>query len=534
MSGSEFQTLIELLEYRAVCDAGREALFVEGKSWTYGELWEETRRFAATLTAKGFQKRDRLVIAIPNRVEFFAGLFGCQLVGVVPVLVSPEQSLRRLGKTAATYRARGVLLDSLPLARAEEERENEALVLESKEPVQLLAIGQRCSFPVPKRFPQVEASDVAFVLMTSGSTGDPKAVQLTHANVMANLRMMSSRMRITSGDVFISWLPTFHDMGLVLMSLTPLLERARFVLLPVRSSPHAWLSSITDFGGTVIAAPDFGYRYCLYAVRQSSKYRLGSLRLALNAAEPVRANTITSFERRFGLHGVIVPAYGLAESTAGVSCCEPGEPIWTDQIGRVSVGKPFSNVDIRIQVSETTTESGEGGEILVRSPSNTIGYLDEFVRSSEPFDEDDWIRTGDCGYLDESGRLFVTARLRDLIIQAGRNLPPALIEEVVDEIRFVRYSGVVGIETHRRSGEQAVVFAELRRPSLEEEEYALIGRQIVSHIHLELGFRPGRVVLVRPRTIPRTRTGKIMRAELRERFLKGELSNSASILYSTE
>jgi acyl-CoA synthetase (AMP-forming)/AMP-acid ligase II len=524
MPAREFETLVDLLEVRAAENPDHEALFVEGRWWSFRELWWESQRFAGYLAERGNEPGARLIVAIPNRVEFFVAFYGCQLAGLIPVPVCPDYSIRRIRSLALLCRAPAIVC-------SEEKHLTEGQETSPEDDIELLTVGKGGARSSRRRFPRVEASDVALILMTSGSTGDSKAVQLTHSNILANLRSMIPRMKITSRDVFVSWLPTFHDMGLILMTLAPFHQGARLVLLPARSHPNLWLRSIEEYGGSVIASPDFGYRYCLYAVRKASGYQCGSLRLALNAAEPVRARTIADFETRFGLDHVFVPAYGLAESTAGVSCCEPGCPIRIDDEGRVSVGQPFPGVQVRIEEEAGAGSERREGEILVKSPSNTVGYLDGSGRTTGLTDPDGYLRTGDLGYLDPQGQLFITGRMKDMIIQAGRNLAPGEVEEVIDELDVIRYSAAVGIERYRRPGEQVVVFAEVRRPDAGDRFYASLTREIVNELHRQLGFRPGEVYLVRPQTISRTPNGKLRRSYLKEQFLAGELHRSHSILF---
>lgn len=525
-------TLTELLEFRASEKPCREALTAGGRSWSYRELWEQAGRFATYLDAAGNEPGATVLIALPNGAEFFIAYYGCQLANLIPVPVSPEYGSLRIGLIASLCESVAIVVPDASVTGLERSRDFRFKAGSKAKVPRIIGIHSALSGRLKGGLFRPEPSQVAYVQLTSGTTGAAKAVKITHASILSNLRMMIERMRIVESDCFVSWLPTFHDMGLILMSLAPFLQGCKLILLPTKmTSPHQWLRTIESSGASVTASPDFGYRYCLSAVKKGSTYRLDSLRMALNAAEPVRARTVWRFEERFGLHQVLVPAYGLAESTAGVTCCEVGKPIKTDASGRVSVGRPFGGVEVKISNGAHRCESGREGEILVRSPANTLGYLNDSKATAQLIDADGFIHTGDLGYQDSEGELFITGRIKDVIFFAGRSVGPQEIEEVVDDLGFVRYSAAVGIETEQQGGDQLHVFAELRRPEGTGGSYRELLAEIVTSIKVELGFRPSRVYILRPRTIERTKNGKLRRATLKEQFLSGQLSENRSILF---
>jgi acyl-CoA synthetase (AMP-forming)/AMP-acid ligase II len=382
-------------------------------------------------------------------------------------------------------------------------------------------------------FPYVGASDTAYIQFTSGTTGEPKGVQLSHDNVLVNIRQLTAGFGITAEDIFVSWLPAYHDMGLVLMTMVPMALGARLILLPASlRSLRPWLSTIEEHRGTFTAAPDFGYRMALRGADTTDLSDLASLRVALNAAEPVRASTIDSFEGTYGLEGVMIAGYGLAEATVGVSAWEPGKEPLVDEKGVVSVGKPFPEVAISILRGNHLLGHGELGEIVVRSPANTRGYWEEEAATSELFAADGYIRTGDLGYHDAEGNLFVAGRLKQMILQAGRNIAPREVEEIVDSLPFVRRSAAVGVDRGDAAGEQLYIFTEMREGSKPDDE---ICRDrvvsIVDSIHSHLGLRPGRVYLTARRTIPFTANGKVRYIELKEAYQLGLLREQGKLWY---
>ena len=382
-------------------------------------------------------------------------------------------------------------------------------------------------------FPAVAPDDVAFLQYTSGTTGSPKGVMLSHEGLLTNIEQLIEGMALTSSDCFVSWLPVFHDMGLILMTMVPFYLGAKLVLLPTAlANPRPWLAAIARHRGTVTAAPDFAYRLTLRHVREPAGYDVGSLRLALNAAEPVRSSTIEEFERAFGLRHVLIAGYGLAEATVGVSTWPPGTAPLVDARGVVSVGRPFRGIDIQIVEDGRPLAPGRIGEISVRSPANTRGYYGDPAETARLFWRDAYIRTGDLGYLDDAGHLFVTGRLKNMIKHGGESIFPQEAEQIADRLASVRRSVAIGVDAGGPEGEQLYLFAELSRPGgYGEPELYDAAVDVVQAIHAQLGIRPGRVYLLRPHSIPLTGNGKTQHAALRDQYLSGALRASNAILF---
>ena len=254
--------------------------------------------------------------------------------------------------------------------------------------------------------------------------------------------------------------------------------------------------------------------------------------MALNAAEPVRPSTMEGFERAFGLRNVLIAGYGLAEATVGVSSWQPGSPPLVNGRGIVSVGYPFPRIDVQIIENGQPLPSGQSGEIVVRSPANTCGYFSDPAETARLFWGDGYIRTGDLGYLDDLGRLFVTGRLKNIIKHGGETIFPQEAEQIVDLLPFVRRSAAVGIDSGGPEGEQLWVFVELSRPGgYGDPELYDAAVEVVQAIQAHLGIRPGRVYFLRPHSIPLTHNGKTQHAALRDLFLSGALRASNAILF---
>ena len=519
MNPPRLRTLVDLLEERAALTPQQSAFLWEDRPYSFGDLREGANRFAACLMELGVARGDRVLIRLPNGPDFFEAFYGVMRAGAIAVPLFPASGSERIAALAQLCGARVVVVP--------DENGGDVPGLRS-----VSVAAARHSEP-PAAFPEAEPDAVAFLQYTSGSTGSPKGVMLTHRGLLTNVEQLIEGMAITASDCFVSWLPVFHDMGLIFMTMVPFYLGAKLVLLPTTlANPRPWLSAIARHRGTVTAAPDFAYRVALRHVRDPGTYDLSSLRVALDAAEPVRPGTLEAFERAFGLRNVLIAGYGLAEATVGVCTWTPGTAPLVDARGVVSVGRPFPGVDIKIVLDGEPVAVGEVGEIVIHSPANTRGYFSDAAETARLFWRDEYIRTGDLGYLDEAGRLFVTGRIKNIIKHAGATIFPQEPEQIADALGGIRRTAAVGIDSGGPEGEQLYVFAELSRPgSYREPEFQDAAVDVVQAIHAQLGIRPGRVYLLRPHSIPLTANGKTQHAALRHLYSSGELRAGNAILF---
>jgi acyl-CoA synthetase (AMP-forming)/AMP-acid ligase II len=326
-------------------------------------------------------------------------------------------------------------------------------------------------------------------------------------------------------------------MGLIGISFTPPLTATPIWLLPPDlKNPRQWLELITGIRATFTVSPDFGYRNCVRNIHDTSDLDLTSLRSALCGAEPVRPSTIEAFESHFGLKNVVAPCYGLAEATLAVAIWPRGVPRRLDATGRlVSVGTPCRGVSLRIltpldaEVPGPATDLPPGieGEICVQSPGVMRGYYNNPEATAQVLMPGGWLRTGDLGYVDDDGYLFVTGRLKDVMILGGENVVPGDIEEIVDHVPGVRYSAAVGIDSDRTGTQRLFVIAEVRDEAADEHAQQQLVKSIVVRVHQTRGHRPARVLLVRSGTIPKTSSGKIQRSRVAEMVRTGTINERA-------
>jgi acyl-CoA synthetase (AMP-forming)/AMP-acid ligase II len=520
-------TLTEMLAARAERDPECPAVTFDKRDWSFAELWRGAGSVANQLAELQVAPGDRVVLNIANGPEFFFAFYGVLRVGAIAVPVFPNSGAPRIADRLARCGARVLLCSS--------QLDAEARAVLGSACAEAGATVVSCPAEpghLPAPYHRGNGEEVVMLQYTSGSTGQPKGVQLTHRGLLGNVQQMIHGMQISSEDVFVSWLPVHHDMGLVLMTITPFFVGARLVLLPTSLRiTRTWLRSIAEYKGSFTAAPDFAYRLCLRTIRDPQCYDLSSLRVALNAAEPVRATTIRDFEATFGLGRVMTAGYGLAEATVGVSMSPPGAACREDDRGHVSLGPPFPEVEIQIADGDgAALAADEIGRILIRSPANTPGYFEDPVATAALIREDGFLDSGDVGYLDGDGNLVFTSRLKNIIISGGRNLAPQELEKAAETVDGVRSAAAVGIDAGGVEGEQPVLIAEVR-PGLGEEEYEDLTIRIVQRLHERLGLRPARVVLVVPSTIPRTNNGKLQHSLLRQRLVDGEPEFNARILF---
>jgi len=520
-------TLTEVMARRAALTPEAPYFHLYGETVTYGRLWAQSGRYAGALAQAGVGPGDKVCLIYPTCAEFFYTFFGALRLGAVPVPLYPTLGVEATADILKDSEAVAVATIGWFRAGVEASARSAPNVRLILEPTDL-----DVEAPLP-RVPGAEAGDLAFIQYTSGSTADPRGVMLTHQNVVSTTHFMAEAAGLTAADRVVSWLPLYHDMGLIGCAFTPPLTATPLWLLPPDlRNPRQWLELITEVRATFTVSPDFGYRNCVRNVRDTSGLDLSSLRAALSGAEPVRTSTVEAFEGHFGLKDVIAPCYGLAEATLAVAIWPFGTPLKVDPSGRfISVGRPCRGVSVRI-LPPREDASGDPdlplaptdiGEICVKSPGVMRGYYNNPEATARVLSAGGWLRTGDLGFVDNTGCLYVTGRLKDLIILGGENIAPNDVEEIVDHVPGVRYSAAVGVESERSGTQRLHVIAEVRDESAVPEAYHRLVTEIVKRVHEGRGHRPARVHLVRSGTIPKTSSGKIQRARLGQMIQEGAL-----------
>ncbi len=535
--------------YDEACEKGEP-----GVTLTYGQLRDRARRVAAGLVNSGVNPGDAVALMLPTGEDYFLAFFGILYAGGVPVPIYPparisliSDHIRRHFGILDNCRARALIIS--------EDAGNVATLLKGGvETIRTVAtvaeLGRKTDIPP---LPVIAPGDIAFIQFTSGSTGQPKGVVLSHDNLLANVRVMGRALQATPDDVFVSWLPLYHDMGLIGAWFGSLYHAVKLVIMsPLRflARPERWLSAIHRFGGTITASPNFGFELCLKRIgdEKLAGLNLSSLRAVCNGAEPISPVTIDRFIERFAAHGfkrtAMLPVYGLAECSVGLTFPPLDRGPRIDHIDRhalsqkaearevgeddeaalavVGCGRALPGHYVRIvdAMGNELPERHEG-RLQFQGPSATSGYLRNPAQTAALMDGM-WLNSGDRAYMVD-GEVFFTGRVKDLIIIAGRNIYPQELEDAVGEIEGVRDGNVaVFASPDPASGtERLVVLAETRR--FDETTKARITREIETLSMNLTAHPPDAVVLARPNTVLKTSSGKIRRAACREAYERGWL-----------
>jgi acyl-CoA synthetase (AMP-forming)/AMP-acid ligase II len=491
--------------------------FTEGsESLSYGRLREESEALAGGLAALGVGPGDRVALLLPAGLDFIRAFFALQRLRAVPCAFDPGAPPGAAARRAARVRPCLTLVAGGPeLGQALEEAGLRHAAL---------AGVPRTAPPPPA---EASGEDVAFLQPTSGTSGAPRAAVILQRNVLASLESARELLEIHPGDVLVSWVPPWHDLGLLRFVLGPVYfgVPCHLVTPAIRTLP-LWLETAARVRATILGAPDFAYRLALRMVDPRG-LDLSALRYATNGGEPVRQSTILSFEERFGVPGAIRPGYGLAEATLGVTCLRPGEPLRTDARGNVSCGRPLPGVEVRIDGGE----GGAAGEILVRGPAVFAGYFEAEEATGEAL-RDGWLHTGDVGTLDSEGHLYVLGRERALIKRGGAPLAPRELEEPAGRVPGVRLAAAVGLPPPPGGATEEIVVAVEADP-MAVAEASRLAAAVAAAIESAVGFAPDRVLVLEPRTIPRTSNGKVRHRELRRELIEGGLEAYASRMRSS-
>jgi acyl-CoA synthetase (AMP-forming)/AMP-acid ligase II len=519
---AEAPTLATLIERRAEKDPDGLYFTLFGTPLTAARLHATSLRYAGALRERGLGPGDKVAIILPTCEEFFFTFFGALALGAVPVPLYPTLSPELKARVLRSAEARAVVTIDWFRADVETARAEAPDVRHLLTP-DVLETATAVAAPI-----RAAEDSVCFLQYTSGSTSVPRGVVLSHRNVMWTVRMMVEAVGVTPTDWLVSWLPLYHDMGLIGLAFGALYTGARLALLPPDlRDPRPWLEAITEHRAQLTVSPDFGYRNCVRHVHDTTGLDLSSLRMALSGAEPVRLSTIRAFQERFGVGDIFAPAYGLAEATLAVAVWSHGQPVRVDPTGSfVSVGRPCRGVRVEVAAPDGSGRAspGEVGEILVQSPGVMQGYYRDPDATARVL-RDGWLHTGDLGYLDADGYLFITGRMKDMIIVRGQNVVPSDIEEAADHVPGIRYSAAVGIESERTGTQRLHVVAEVRGDGLTSEELSRIAHDVAQAVRRRSGLRPARVLLVQPQTIPKTSSGKIQRASLAAMIAEGRVAS---------
>jgi acyl-CoA synthetase (AMP-forming)/AMP-acid ligase II len=540
------------LAYVFLDDGEREAARV-----TFAELDRRARTIAAHLQDR-VAPGARALLLFPPGLDYIEAFFGCLYAKVTAVPAYPPKG-RHLQRLSSIWNDAdpALVLTTTPLAKQ----------------IQNVAFhGSAAAFYTTDQLVEqtgedwrpatISADDIAFLQYTSGSTADPRGVMVSHGNLIANEALIKESFRHDETSTLVGWLPLYHDMGLVGNILQPLYVGATAYLMSPMAfleMPVRWLRAISKYNAHTSGGPNFGYELCVRKISEEDKNELdlGGWKVAFSGAEPVRAATLDRFTRGFAQCGFrresFYPCYGLAEATLVVSAppesrqtpilsldkkaLEQHHAMTTEQNGLnvVGCGRPWSDHDMRIVDPTALTEcvNGEIGEIWVSGPCIAKGYWRREAQTRDTFgatihggDGSTYLRSGDLGFLDK-GELYVTGRIKDLIIVAGKNYYPHDIEAAIEDlVEGLRPGGVTAAPTSDDEEDSFILFAEPHRsalPTLKSDNARSLIHAIGQAIADAIDIAPCEIVVLNPGATPKTSSGKTRRGECRRAYYSGEI-----------
>ncbi len=512
-------------------------------------LLKEIDEYGAGIEERGIEPGDRVAVLAQTTPSVLLSFLGCWRVGGVPVplplplrAVDPRFFIQQTVKKLSASGAR-LLVVPRELLSFTRNLEAKCFVVAAED------LPKRAQTP---KEPACCPEDVALLQYTSGSTSEPRGVTLTHRSMLANAFSIIETIKVTPEDRVVSWLPLYHDMGLIGFFFTALVAKTSSIYLPPQlfvSRPLLWLEAISRYRCTITGGPNFAY--ALIARLLEKEYiqglDLSSLRLSLNGAEPIDMEVVDRLVKaasRYGMSAEVpYPVYGLAEATLAVTFPPPGRKFKVDWVSQyhlhstgealpvdphcpgsrplISLGSALPGLEVRIKRADGSwAQERELGEICVRGASVMRGYWKDPVQTNETL-RDGWLHTGDQGYLSE-GELYITGRIKDMIIVGGKNIFPEDIERCAEKIPGVRKGNAIAFGvTNRRGKERPVLVSETHlQPGDQAQE---VVKEVCRAIVQEMGIPLHEVMLVKAGSLPKTSSGKKQRYACRELYRRGEL-----------
>ena len=553
---ADFRTLGEALDYAARGVRGLNFHDPRGqlaRAYTFAELREDAVQAAYRLIAAGVAPRDRIAIVAETGSEFAALFFGCIYAGAWPVPLPLPTSF---GGRDSYIDQLSVQLDSSdPKALFyPAELASMAGAAAQGAGVEGIVWEEFAARPAPHvALPQADAEDIAYLQYSSGSTRFPHGVAITHHALLNNLAAHSHGMEVVDSDRCVSWLPWYHDMGLVGCFLSPVANQVSTDYLKTEDfarRPLAWLDLISRNEGTTLSySPTFGYDICARRMSSQSKvserFDLSRWRIAGNGADMIRPDVMQAFVDAFHEAGFnaksFLPSYGLAEATLAVSIMPPGEGIVVELVEEtllagggpaerdrpqryrsiVNCGKPVRDMEVAILDEDGLPLSDrEIGKVWCKGASVMVGYFRDEPATEACLTDDGWLDTGDMGYMSE-GYLYIVGRAKDMIIINGKNHWPQDIEWAVEQLPGFKAGDIAAFSITTPGGEETPAVLVQCRTS-DTEERGRLRDVIRDRVRAITGINCV-IELVPPRTLPRTSSGKLSRAKARNLYLSGEI-----------
>jgi fatty-acyl-CoA synthase len=553
---ADFDTLGEALDYAARGTRGLNFHDPRGvlvRAYPFRELREDSLRAARRLVAEGVKRKDRIALIAETGPEFAALFFGAVYAGAWPVPLPLPTSF---GGRDSYIEQLGVQLKSADPTHLFYPAELAGMAGAAAEAVGVAGLDWEgfTSREAPETaLPEADPDEIAYLQYSSGSTRFPHGVAVTHRGLLNNLAAHSHGMHVCGTDRCVSWLPWYHDMGLVGCLLSPVANQVSTDYLKTEDfarRPLAWLDLISRNRGTTLSySPTFGYDICARRIGSQSKvserFDLSRWRVAGNGADMIRPDVMQAFVDAFHEAGFnarsFLPSYGLAEATLAVSIMPPGEGIVVELVEEtalagdgkvhrdrpqryravVNCGRPARDMEVAIR-DEDGAVLGERqiGKVWCRGPSVMIGYFRDEEATRACLSGDGWLDTGDMGYL-SGGYLYIVGRAKDMIIINGKNHWPQDIEWAVEQLPGFKAGDIAAFSITTPGGEETPAVLVQCRTS-DADERSRLRDEIRDRVRAITGMNCV-IELVPPRTLPRTSSGKLSRAKARSLYLTGEI-----------
>lgn len=560
-------TIVEVLQHRAKLHGDKTAFLylkdgeTETATLSYHELDQAAQKIAASLQER-LPIGARVLLLYPSGIEFITAFYGCLYAGMIAVPATAPRNRRaygRLESIVSDAQPELILTDAAILQKIETDSIGTALEAIDRITNEALIHPSECRWEAPT----ITGNTVAFLQYTSGSTAQPKGVVIEHEHLLANNRMIRSAFNSPENNVFVSWLPMFHDMGLLGNVLQIVYTGAKCIFMPPEAflmKPIRWLQAISKYQAITSGGPNFAYELCLRRIKdtQLSGLKLDSWKIAYVGAEPVRATTMRRFEEKFAIAGLqksaLYPCYGMAEACLFISGNQSdsgaiSEYFSTDSLSQgvatltdetdsslarplVSCGHGWLGLEIQIVDPSTSrpVPDGQIGEVWATGDNIAQGYWNNTEVTKAIFnatirDEpgQHYLRTGDLGFIHEGG-LYISGRLKDHIIIAGRNHHPVDIEHTVEQCHeVIRPGGTGAFSIDLNNEECLIVVTELER-SARNLEIAEIEQAIRGAIATEHDLMVREISFLKPATCPKTSSGKVIRHACRDAWQQSTLT----------
>jgi fatty-acyl-CoA synthase len=553
-----FSTLTEALDYAAKGQTGFNFFGNRGalaSALSYADLRHKAISTARKLLSIGLKRGDRVAVVAETGPDFMAVFFGCQYAGLVPAPI--PYSMYIGGKDAYVAKVAGMFraADAAAVITSEDLKGHISGGAELASIETVLTHAELQALPeAMTRLEGFGADDIAYVQYSSGSTSAPKGVVISQKSIMANTDgLVRHGLRATPEDRAFSWLPLYHDMGLVGFCLAPMVAQVTVDYLPTTAfarRPTLWLKLMSELGSTISSSPTFGYELATKRIQgEAIALDLSKWRAAGIGGDMVRADVLSRFAETFAVAGfsakAYLPSYGMAESTLAISVSDPDQPIKIDTVdlailkeGRRAVPARKGSTHVRSFVAcgrviphhmvEVRDEQGRAlgermvGRFFVKGPSVMTGYFNAPDATEQVIGKDGFLDTGDMGYM-MGGEVVITGRVKDLILHNGRNIWPQDIEWAAEAIQPLKSGEVAAFAVEGSDGDDEVVVlveCKLTEPQQQED----LRRAVHMSVHQVAGVDCA-IVLVPPRSLPFTSSGKLSRAAARERYVTGEISD---------